>query len=246
MAQAGNRDAFFVEDRQSPKDRVMLVAADPDGDHAQHAPLAKLRVLGMIGRRSLPSIIEATVIPTALFYAFFAMAGPGPAMLASLAWSYGSTLRRVISGQRVPGLLQLATAGLTVRTIVGLVSGTFMYFLQPIATTLVVALVFLISLWCGRPMVARLASDFCPVTPEIASRPGVVRLFSGLTLLWAGVHFLSAGTTFAMLMSLPTTTFVVVRSIGSLVITIGAIAFTVSWAMRTARTENLILAPVAR
>ena len=38
-----------------------------------------------------------------------------------------------------------------------------------------------------------------------------MKLFSGLTLMWAGVHLLSAGTTFAMLMSLPTTTFVAVE-----------------------------------
>ena len=60
-----------------------------------------------------------------------------------------------------------------------------MYFLQPVATTLALALVFFGSLMFGRPMIARMASDFCPLAPEIACRPGVVRLFSGLTLLWA-------------------------------------------------------------
>ncbi len=68
-----------------------------------------------------------------------------------------------------------------------------MYFLQPVATTLALALVFFGSLMFGRPMIARMASDFCPLAPEIAGRPGVVRLFSGLTLLWAIVHLLERG-----------------------------------------------------
>jgi hypothetical protein len=89
-----------------------------------------------------------------------------------------------------------------------------------------------------------MASDFCPLDSEISGRPAVTRLFSGLTLMWAGVHLLSAATTFAMLMSLPTTTFVALRSFVSLTITISAVVFTVSWAMRIARAENLVFAPV--
>lgn len=225
-------------------EKPMLVAA-PSGDRAAARSLSKLRVLEAVGRRSLPSLIEATVIPAILFYVFFTTIGPTPAMLSVLAWTYGAVLRRLVGGHGLPGVLQLAVIGLTVRTIVGIMSGTFMYFLQPIATTLALALVFFGSLLFGRPMIARMASDFCPLSPEIAGRPGVVRLFSGLTLLWAGVHLLSAATTFTMLVSLPTTTFVAVRSVVSLAITISAIVATVSWSIRTARAEDLVFARVA-
>jgi len=179
-----------------------------------------------------------------LFYVFFTKLGPTPAMLAVLVWSYGAVARRLISGHGIPGILQLAVIGLTVRTIVGILSGTFMYFLQPVATTLALALVFFGSLMFGRPMIARMASDFCPLAPEIATRPGVVRLFSGLTLLWAIVHLLSAATTFTLLVSLPTTTFVAVRSLVSMTITASAIVLTVSWSIRTARREDLVFARV--
>ncbi len=225
-------------------ERPMLVAA-PFGDRHASSKVSKLRVLEIVGRRSLPSLIEATVIPAILFYVFFTNIGPTAAMLAVLSWSYGAVLRRLVGGHGVPGILQLAVIGLTVRTIVGIASGTFMYFLQPIATTLALALVFLGSLMFGRPMIARMASDFCPLTPEVAGRPAVVRLFSGLTLLWAGVHVLSAATTFTLLVSLPTTTFVAVRSLVSLAITISAIVLTVSWSIRTARAEDLVFARVA-
>jgi len=179
-------------------------------------------------------------------YVFFVTLGPTPAMLAVLTWSYGAVIRRLVGGHGIPGVLQLAVIGLTVRTIVGILSGTFMYFLQPVATTLALALVFFGSLMFGRPMIARMASDFCPLAPEVACRPGVVRLFSGLTLLWAGVHLLSAATTFSLLVLLSTPTFVAVRSFVSLAITVSAVVLTVSWSIRTARAEDLVFARVAR
>ena len=234
----------LLDSRGAVNDRVMLVAT-PGGDHGDgYASVSKLRVLKMVGRRSLPSLIEATLVPSLLFYAFLVAVGPAQAMCAALAWAYGSVLRRLVSRQRIPGVLQLAVAGLTIRTIVGLLSGTFMYFLQPVATTLALSLVFLISLRFGLPIIARMASDFCPLDDEISARPRVTRLFSGLTLMWAGVHLLSAATTFAMLVSLPTATFVALRSVVSLTITTSAVMLTVSWAMRTAQSENLVFAPV--
>jgi uncharacterized membrane protein len=225
-------------------ERPMLVAAS-EGERPASASISRLRVLEAVGRRSLPSLIEATIIPAILLYVFLVTLGPTPAMLAVLLWSYGAVIRRLLGGHGVPGILQLAVIGLTVRTIVGIASGTFMYFLQPVATTLALALVFFGSLTFGRPMIARMASDVCPLSPEIACRPGVVRLFSGLTLLWAGVHLLSAATTFTLLVSLPTTTFVAVKSFVSLAITISAIVATVSWSIRTARAEDLVFARVA-
>jgi len=78
---------------------------------------------------------------------------------------------------------------------------------------------------------------------SLANRPAVLRLFSGLTLLWAGVHLLSAATSFGMLVSLPTTTFVALKTPVSLAITVSAIVCTVTWSIRTARREDLIFAP---
>jgi len=224
---------------------LSMLVAPPDDHGGPRAPISKLHVLKSVGRRSLPTLIEATVIPSVLFYVFLVTIGAPAAMLAALTWSWGSLLRRLVSGQRIPGVLQLAIIGLTMRTVIGLMSGTFLYFIQPIATTVALSLVFLGSLCFGRPMIARMASDFCPLHPDIASRAGITRLFSGLTLMWAGVHFLSAVTTFVLLVSLPTTTFVALKGVVSLALTIAAIVFTVSWSVRTAHAENLMFAPVA-
>jgi hypothetical protein len=137
----------------------------------------------------------------------------------------------------------LATLGLTVKTLVALLSGsTFAYFLQPVATTVVVAGVLVGSLLVGRPLVARFAHDFCPVTPEVARRPAVVRLFIGLTVLWAGAQLLTAAITFAMLVTMSVPMFVALKTVVYVGISITAIVITVCWALRTARKEQLTFA----
>jgi hypothetical protein len=143
-------------------------------------------------------------------------------------------------------VLILATIGLIVRTIVALLSGsTFIYFMQPIATTVVLAMVFLGSVLIGQPLVARLAADFCPIDAELHRRPGVMQLFSGLTVLWAAVHLANAAATFGLLVSLPVATFVALKTGACLAITFGGVFLTVSWAIRIARRENLVFAKVS-
>lgn len=223
----------------------LVAAVHGDAAVGSAAPLAKRRVLLAVARRGLPNIIEATVVPAVLFFFAMTTAGAKVAMALVLAWTYGAILRRVARKRPVPAVLLLATLGLTVRTFVGIVSGSvFAYFLQPIATTVVLAAVFLGSVLMRRPVVARLAHDFCPLAPDVARRPAVVRLFVGLTLLWSGVHLLTAATTFGMLISMPAATFVMVKTVGCLAITLAAVVITVTWALRTAHDEQLVLAPV--
>ena len=132
----------------------------------------------------------------------------------------------------------LATLGLTVKTLIGIASGsTFAYFVQPVATTVVLALVFLGSVLIGRPLVARLAHDFCPIHPDVAARQPVARLFAGLTVLWAVVHIVIAGATFAMLVTLPVAEFVALKTATSFGVSAAAVVVTVVWALRIARDE---------
>ena len=201
------------------------------------------RVLRTLGRRSLPNVLEATVLPAVLFYVVLVTVGAGAAMIAVLAWTLVALGRRMLRGTAIPSILLLATVGLSARTIVGLASGsTFAYFIQPVATALALAAVFGGSVLVGRPVVARLAVDFCHIEPDVANRPGVIRLFQGLTLLWAGVHLLTALATFGMLVSFPTATYVAVKTVTCLSISVAAIVVTVSCAVRTAHHENLVFA----
>jgi uncharacterized membrane protein len=227
---------------------LSLVAGECDGQPllGERRCLAMRPVLGGLARRSLPHILEATLVPTIIFYVLLVSLGSAAAMIGVLCWTFVAIARRVARRQAIPAILMLATIGLTVRTLIALVSGsTFAYFIQPIGTTIVLAAVFGGSVVIGRPVIARFASDFCHLAPGIADRPRVVRLFRGLTLLWAGVHIVTSVATFAMLVSLPTATYVLLKTVACLGITVAAIVLTVSCAIRTARTENLVFATVA-
>ena len=169
-------------------------------------------MLAAVARRGLPGIIEASLVPSALFLIVTGAATATIAMLAVLVWGSTNILRRVVRGKSVPAVLMLAMGGLTVKTLVGVVSGsTFAYFLQPVATTVAIGAAFFGSVLIGRPLIGRIAHDFCPISPEVAARPSVVRLFAGLTVLWATVQLVNAGATLGMLFSLPTTLFVVLK-----------------------------------
>jgi hypothetical protein len=191
----------------------------------------------------LPGIIEASLVPSAIFAIVTGVFGATTAMVAVLVWGYATILRRALMGRAIPSLLVLAMFGLTVKTLVGVMSGsTFAYFLQPIATTVAIGAAFFGSVLIGRPVIARIAHDFCPISPEVASRPAVVRLFTGLTVLWATVQLVNAGATLSMLLSMPTTVFVALKPATSILISTAAVTITVCWALRTAHHEQLVFA----
>lgn len=82
----------------------------------------------------------------------------------------------------------LTVIGLTTRTAWTFASGdTFIYFVKPAVNNGLIAAVSLLSLATARPVVARLAADFYPMSDDVAKRPRVQRLFWHLTLIWAVV-----------------------------------------------------------
>jgi hypothetical protein len=238
----------MVRSNAGSRPAPLLVVGDaPHGQgSATHTRLPHVHLLAQVARRSFPRLVEATLVPAALFYASLSLFGFGAALAAAVCWAYGAMACRCLLRRPIPPILLLAAIALTVRTLVALASGsTFIYFLQPILGTTGVAAVFLLSILIGRPLVGRLAADFCPLSPDVAARPGVVRLFIRLTALWAGINLASAAATLALLVTLPVATFVVTKTITSLTITSIGIVLTVSWSLRTARHEGLV-APLVR
>ena len=120
----------------------------------------ELPQLRTMARHALPHLFEATLIPLALFYVALWYSGVWVALFAALSWSYLAIVRRILIGQRIPGLLVLGAVGLTVRTVVAMASGSvFVYFLQPSLTTVAVGGAFLLSVPAGRPLAQRLSAD---------------------------------------------------------------------------------------
>jgi hypothetical protein len=195
----------------------------------------------IIGHLAL-SLLTAIVIPGLLFYVCLVSMSVWAALVAALAWCYGAVAWRMATRRRASGLLALTVAVMTVRTGIALASGdTFVYFLQPVLSNVVLAGAFFVSLASARPVVARLAADFYPMTSEIAKRPSVQRLFWRLTLLWAFVCLCRAGITFWLLESQSVVNFVMLRSLSLLALTVVAVAVTVVAAVSVARREELLL-----
>lgn len=203
--------------------------------------LAKRTIVAAIVRRGGPRLLEASIIPSLLFYTCLAWGSIGWAYLAAIAWTYGCVVRRLAGGEAITGVLVLASVGITIRTALAVGSGsTFVYFAQPIIGTVITAGVFLGSIALGRPLIAKLADDFWPITPEQAENPRVRSLLTGLTVLWAGVNLATASVTFVLLVSLPMTTFVAAKQLSGLAITTTAIAITIAWSHRTACREGIV------
>ena len=94
-----------------------------------------------------------------------------------------------------------------------------------------VAAAFLLSLATARPVVARLAGDFYPMSRELAVRPRIQRLFWHLTLMWACFVIAKASMTLWLLHSQSLQTFVVAKSISGLSFNALGIAVTIAIAM---------------
>lgn len=197
--------------------------------------------LGAVLRRVGANLLVACAIPAVVFYALFVALGIWPAIIGALCWSYGAIAFRAATGRRPSGMLLLTTAVLTVRTVVALlVQSTFVYFLQPIVTDLVIGSVFLISLLTARPVVARLAGDFYPLTAELAERASMRQLFRRLTLLWALTCLVKALLVFWLLVSQPLSTFVLVRSVALPATNLTVVVLTILAAVAVARREGML------
>jgi hypothetical protein len=197
--------------------------------------------LGAIVKHLALSLLMANVIPAVLFYVCLRTGNVWAALIAALVWCYGAMAWRVSTRRPASGLLIVTIVGLTVKTALAFaMHSTFLYFVQPALTDLVVALLFLVSLLTARPIVSRMAADFYPMTADVANRPRIQRLFWKLTLFWAFICLVKSAATLVLLSALPTAIFVPVKSGVILVLIIAGTAVTVYTAARVARGEGLL------
>ena len=172
-------------------------------------------------------------MPGVLFYVVLVTAGFEGALLAALGWSVAALGHRLVRRRKVPTVLVLSVVLLGARTVIAYATGSaFLYFVQPTASTFLVAVVFLVTAVARRPIIERLAHDFCPLDPEMFSWPFVRRFFLRLSFLWCVVLATQAGFVLWLLLESSVRAFVLERSIVSAVLTLGGIALSTSWFVR--------------
>jgi intracellular septation protein A len=209
--------------------------------HDHHFVFPGLRA---IARHAAPNILFATLVPTALFYLGWYAQGRSLAFALALGWALTVVAWRAVRRERIPALLVLTTALLVIRTVVGFMSGsTTVYFFQPVVTATLIGAMFLVSVAAGRPLISRLAGDFCPLPAAISERADIRRHFVNLSYLWAAVYFANAVVTLLLLLNLPVTTFVATKTFTGMTIEWTGAVVTAVWSMRVARRAGLVHQP---
>lgn len=188
-------------------------------------------------------LLETTLVPLALFYVAFRMAGLTAGLGAALGWAVLALTTRLVRSARVPAVLLLTTGLLLVRTVIGFATGsTFLYFLQPSLQNFLIAAALLASLPTGRTtFLGRLADDFCAFPPALTGNARVQRFFRRVSLLWALVFLINGVTTLWALAESTVGDFIVVSTAGSYALVALAAAGSLVWFRRELRGAGIHL-----
>jgi hypothetical protein len=144
--------------------------------------------------RGLRLLAETAVVPTLILYTCVGTIGTIPGLGAVLAWCALSVAVRWVRCRRLPGTLLLVVAMLVGRTCVALAfSSVYVFLLQPVLGSLVMAVLFLGSVALGRPITIRLAQDFVSLPTKLVHEPRVRRAFAQISLIWGVSRLLDAG-----------------------------------------------------
>jgi hypothetical protein len=188
--------------------------------------------LGRVLRHASVPVLEGVLVPLGLFYLFVEVGGTRTAMYATLVWTWLAIVRRLVTRQRVSGLLVLGALGVTAKTALALaMRSTFIYFLQPSLGTAMVGIAFAVSAFSAQPLAQRLANDFVPIPADFLRRPAIRAVFVRITLLFAVADLVNATGAISLLVTTPLTTYLAARTALSSVATGSAVVVS-AWLFR--------------
>lgn len=192
--------------------------------------------------RGFRHLLEAALVPAGLFYLLFWLTGFSGAVVAGLCWSVAAVGYRIARRKPLPAVLLITTAILAGRTVVGLLTGSVMiYFLQPTLQNFVFAAALLASAPLRKPVLARLADDFCAFPHALSKHPRVRRFFQRVSLLWALVFVVNGAGTFVALANATLGDFLVISTAGSYTLIAVAAGLSLFWFRRCVRGAGITL-----
>ena len=95
--------------------------------------------------------------------------------------------------------------------------------LQPVAGTIFVATMIAVTALAGRPVLDRVAHEFCPFPPELSTWLREARFFTRLSLVWSTTYLINAVTTVWLLTNSSLGSFIVMKSVVSPAVTAAAV-----------------------
>jgi hypothetical protein len=189
---------------------------------------------------AIPIVIEGIIGPLVVFYCALLLWGFRAALIGTLLWSYGAAIRRVLRHERISTVLILGAILLTLRTGISYATkSSFFYFAQPLAGTIVIACVLIVSAALRRPFTQRFAHDFCPLSQELLRLPRIHQFFVRVSYLWAITLLVNSGVVLWLLLNSSLRSFVLERSAVTWGTTAIAITLSILGFTRTLRNDGI-------
>jgi hypothetical protein len=151
-------------------------------------------------------------IPMAVFYTFLATFGLRVAVVSVVSWYYGMALLNIVRRKPVLAAGLLGAGVISIRAVVTFITGSaFLFFLQPVAGTVFTATLIAATALAGRPILDRIAHDFCAFSPEMSARLRDNKFFFRISVLWSVTYFLNAAGTVWLLTNASLNRFMVLK-----------------------------------
>jgi len=177
---------------------------EPVTMHRSSPLTVDLPCLRTVAKQGARHLLENMLAPTAAFYIALVTLGLHWAFISALALCYGTLAYRLVRRQKIPAMLLLAAALVTARGVIGLATGSaFLYFLQPSLGNFAIGALFLGTVAFGRPIIARLAGEFCGFPDEVVGHHRLRGFFRQVSLIWATVFCVNGAVAIWMLVSVP-------------------------------------------
>ncbi|MDQ3765138.1 MAG: hypothetical protein M3460_27670 [Actinomycetota bacterium] len=193
-------------------------------------------------RQVVRHLFEVVLAPLGLFWLLLTLTNLTGGLLAALGWALTALVWRLLTRAPIPTVLLLTTGLLAVRTVIGFTTGSvFLYFLQPTVQNFVIAFVLLATLRLRRPLIARLADDFCAFPVAVTGNLRVQRFFRRVSLLWALVFLTNGVATLWVLARATLGHFLIVTTAGSFSLVATAAVVSLLWFRRELCGEGIRL-----
>ncbi|MEO3814373.1 VC0807 family protein [Sphaerisporangium sp. B11E5] len=202
--------------------------------------------MSVLVRHAVPRVLEAMILPVAVFYVGLLLAGVTGGLVMAVVWVYGSAALRLARRETVPGTVLLAMLAITARVALALVTGDLVvYFLQPTLGVFCAGFAFLTTAGARRPLIERVTTDLVPLPGHLVGHPRMRRLFVQLSLLWGAAQFLNGTLSLWLLFSAPIQTYLIVRTAAVAVLMLVAALVTLLAFRRVLRAVQREDAPAA-
>jgi uncharacterized membrane protein len=195
-----------------------------------------------IARKAGTTMLFASVLPMIVFYATYSMRGLHTAVGVTVAWYYAGLLLRLARRKPILTAVLLGAGLLTLRAVITFWTGSaFLYFLQPVAGTVATATAIAATALAGRPMLDRLAHEFCPFSPALSQRLRANKFFRYLSAIWAVTYLVNAVGTVWLLSSSSIGGFLLLKTLLSPVLTAVTIAASYLLFRTLMRRESVLI-----